>query len=119
MMKIEEKASPLSDNEKAFVDESNSRKLILKADVNNGRHKVTAPGPFVPPIGMLVDLAGFRYRVHKHHAEKGEITLRAIGYAKKLKRFPLHQAILMRFQALWQQWFGTNKETAAKQAAQQ
>lgn len=94
------------------------RKVVIKADVNNGRNKVTAPGPFVPPIGMLVDLAGFRYRVHKHHVEKGEITLRAIGHAGKLKRFPLHQAILMRFREFWQRLFGTNKETEQKQASQ-
>ncbi len=94
-------------------------KLAIKADANNGRHKITAPGPFVPPIGMLVDVAGFRYRVQKHHADKGEITLRAIGIAGKLKRFPLHQAILMAFQEFWQRQFGKQKETEQKQAAQQ
>jgi len=90
-------------------------KIAIKADVNNGRNKITAPGPFVPPVGMFVDVAGFRYRVQKHHVDKGEITLRAVGYASKLKRFPLHQAILMRFQELKQRWFG-KKDSLAETA---
>jgi len=87
------------------------RKLVIKTDVNNGLHKIEAPGPFVPPVGMLVDLAGFRYRIQAHRTNKGEITLRAIGNASKLKRFPLHQAILMRFQDLKSRWFGKDEVT--------
>jgi len=85
------------------------RQLVIKADAHNGLHKIESPGPFVPPVGMLVDLAGFRYRVQHHHAVKGEITLRAIGEASKLKRFPLHQAILMRFQEWKSRWIVEKK----------